>query len=118
MGGVFFQLPITHYQLQILTVINLNAIICMKRMLTCTFVALASGCFGAYIGGQVSWQVRKLNCQTQPWGVNAVCQTWVAPTAIWQGSTTGLWMGWIWGALLSGLATRPSDRENEGDRSN
>jgi hypothetical protein len=96
----------------------MSKLVNQKRMLICTFGAVVSGCFGAYIGGQVSWQAHKLNCQTQPWGLNTVCQAWVAPGAIWQGSTTGLWMGGILGALLSGLVTRPSARETEGDRSN
>jgi len=88
-----------------------------KRMLICTFVALASGFFSAYVGGQISWQIHNHNCQSQPWGLKTVCQTWVAPGALWRGSTTGLWMGWLLGALVSGLATRPSGKENEGDRS-
>lgn len=77
-----------------------------KRMLICTFVALLSGFFSAYIGGQISLQLHKLQCQTQPWGLEMICQGWVTPGAIWQGSTTGLWIGWVLGALLSGLVTR------------
>jgi len=34
-----------------------------------------------------------------------------APGALWRGSTTGLWVGGIAGALLSGLATRQSQEQ-------
>lgn len=65
------------------------------------------------MGGQISLKVHSHKCQTQPWGLNAVCNAWVAPAAIWQGSTTGLWLGWILGAFVSGLATRKTFQENE-----
>ena len=94
----------------------MSKLIQRKRVLICTFVALSSACLSAYIGAQVSWQAHKLNCQTQFWGWKTACQAWVAPGALWQGSTTGLWTGGILGALLGGLATRPSGNENEGDR--
>lgn len=84
-----------------------------KRVLICTFAALVSGVFSAYVGGQVSLQSHSHKCQTQPWGLKEVCKTWVAPGAIWQGSTTGLWMGWVLGAFVSGLATHKSCKENE-----
>lgn len=80
-----------------------------KRILICTFVALVSGFFGVYVGGQINRQVYTLKCQTQPWGLKTVCQAWVLPGAVWQGSTTGLFMGWIVGGLLSGLATRSKE---------
>lgn len=84
-----------------------------KRVLICTFVALASGFFGSYIGGQISLKAHSHNCQTQPWGLKVVCNAWVAPRAIWQGSTTGLWMGSVLGAFVSGLATRKTFAEKE-----
>lgn len=77
-----------------------------KRILICTFVALTSGILSSYVGGQISLKVHSQKCQTQPWGLQTVCNAWVAPGAIWQGSTTGLWLGTLLGALVSGLATR------------
>lgn len=77
-----------------------------KRILICTFAALASGLFSAYVGGQISLKVYSHKCQTQPWGLKSVCNAWVAPGAIWQGSTTGLGLGILLGALISSLATR------------
>jgi hypothetical protein len=82
-----------------------------KRILICTFAALASGLFSSYVGGQISLKVHSQKCQTQPWGLKTVCNAWVAPGAIWQGSTTGLWLGTLLGALLSGLATRKLGEE-------
>jgi F0F1-type ATP synthase membrane subunit c/vacuolar-type H+-ATPase subunit K len=79
-----------------------------KRILICTFVALVSGVSSAYIGGQISLKTHSHSCQAQPWGLKAGCTAWVAPRAIWQGSTTGLWVGLVLGAFISGLATRPS----------
>ncbi len=77
-----------------------------KRILICTFAALTSGILSSYIGGQISLKVHSQKCQTQPWGLQTICNAWVAPGAIWQGSTTGLWLGILLGALVSGLATR------------
>lgn len=82
-----------------------------KRILICTFAALASGLFSSYVGGQISLKVQSQKCQTQPWGLKTVCNAWVAPGAIWQGSTTGLWVGTLLGALISGLATRKLAKE-------
>jgi F0F1-type ATP synthase membrane subunit c/vacuolar-type H+-ATPase subunit K len=79
-----------------------------KRILICTFVALASGVSSAYIGGQISLKAHTYSCQTQPWGLKAGCNALIAPRAIWQGSTTGLGVGLVLGAFISGLATRPS----------
>jgi hypothetical protein len=99
-------------------------------------VAVASGFFSSYVGGQISLKVHRHNCQTQPWGlfwtkylsrdfwgresvpinpdgsrnsITTVCEAWVTPGAIWQGSTTGLWLGTVLGAFISGLATRKSE---------
>ncbi len=79
-----------------------------KRILICTFVALVSGVSSGYIGGQISLKAHSYSCQTQPWALKAGCNAWVAPRAIWQGSTTGLWVGLVLGAFISGLATHPS----------
>ena len=78
-----------------------------KRLLICTFVALASGLFGGYIGGQISIQVHSQNCQNQRWDLfKAGCKIAIAPGAMWKGSTTGIWAGSILGGFFSGLVTR------------
>jgi hypothetical protein len=77
-----------------------------KRMIICTFLALLSGFFGGYAGGQLTLNLHSQKCQNQAWGVKEACSAWVTPGAIWQGSTTGLWMGTILGAFAGGLATK------------
>jgi len=88
-----------------------------KRTLICTFIALASGLFGGYIGGQLNMVAHNQQCDTKenqglsiP-GVQSICKAWVTPGAIWQGSTSGLWTGTILGAFIAGLATRKLARE-------
>lgn len=81
-----------------------------KRVLICISAALASGFFSSYVGGQISLTVHRHNCQTQPWGFKTVCEAWVTPGAIWQGSTTGLWLGTMLGAFVSGWVTRKSEK--------
>ncbi|BAY28526.1 hypothetical protein NIES2107_03560 [Nostoc carneum NIES-2107] len=76
-----------------------------NRILICTLVALSSGFFGGYISGQLTLMLHSQKCQNQNWGFKQICNTWVAPGAIWQGSTTGLWVGSILGAFVAGLAT-------------
>ncbi|MDZ4873935.1 MAG: hypothetical protein CLLPBCKN_003331 [Chroococcidiopsis cubana SAG 39.79] len=83
-----------------------------KRMLVCTFVALAAGCFGAIAGGQISAWVHQQNCQQFQWGGKEICQAWAIPGALWQGSTTGFWVGEVVGALLAGLATQRRATDN------
>lgn len=77
-----------------------------KRILICTLAAVTSGIFSSYVGGQISLKVHSQKCQTQPWGLQTICNAWVAPGAIWQGSTTGLWLGILLGALVSVWVTR------------
>ena len=78
-----------------------------KRLLICTFVALASGLFAGYVGGQIRIQAHIQNCQNQRWDLfKAGRKLAIAPGAMWQGSTTGIWTGIILGRLLSGLVTR------------
>lgn len=87
-----------------------------KRILICTFVALASGLFGSYVGGQINWFVRTAQCQNQPEGWNHICRAWQTPGALWQGSIAGAWTGTILGAFIAGLATRDfrkADRQRE-----
>ncbi|MEC4813220.1 MAG: hypothetical protein SAK29_08115 [Scytonema sp. PMC 1069.18] len=77
-----------------------------KRILICTFLALLSGFFGGYAGGQLTLNLHTQKCQNQAWGLKEVCNTIVTPGAIWQGSTTGLWVGTILGAFVGGLVTK------------
>ncbi|MBD2777656.1 hypothetical protein [Iningainema tapete] len=77
-----------------------------KRVLTCSFLALLSGFFASYVGGQIAVSIHTQKCQNQPWGVQQMCHAWETPGAIWQGSTTGLWTGTVLGAFFSGLMTR------------
>lgn len=79
--------------------------IARKRVLICSFVAIASGLFGAYLGGQISVADRTNQCQNYPWGLKSFCSILVTPGAAMQGSTTGLWVGTILGAFIGGLAT-------------
>ncbi len=82
-----------------------------KRLLICTFLALASGFFGGYVGGQISVQAHSQNCQDQQWELfKAGCKVAIAPGAVWKGSTTGIWTGSILGAFFAGLVTRDSEQ--------
>ncbi|MBD2204758.1 hypothetical protein H6G33_13720 [Calothrix sp. FACHB-1219] len=76
-----------------------------NRTFICSLVAIASGIIGAYISGQTTLMLHSQKCQNQTWGMQQLCNTWVTPGAIWQGSTTGLWMGTILGAFVAGMAT-------------
>jgi hypothetical protein len=80
----------------------------MNRTLTCTFSALLAGFLGAYIGGQITLNLYSQKCPNQPWGVKEICNAALTPSAIWQGSSTGIWMGTVLGAFVSGLKTRKS----------
>lgn len=87
-----------------------------KRILVCTFVAIASGLTGAYLGSQVNLAAQSAQCnqlnvgsqsQQNPLlsGATSLCQTWVTPFALTEGGLTGLWCGMILGAFFAGLAT-------------
>lgn len=76
-----------------------------KRTIICTFVALSSGIFGMWLGTKVSTFYRTQSCYHKFGGLNILCDSWVKPTALWQGSTTGWWTGTIGGAFIAGLAT-------------
>ncbi|MDB9374170.1 hypothetical protein [Nodularia sphaerocarpa] len=78
-----------------------------NRLLICTFLALTSGFFGGYIGGQMTSILHNQKCQNQAWGLKMMCNVWVTPGATWQGTTTGLWTGAILGAFVGGSITRP-----------
>ncbi|QLE55483.1 hypothetical protein [Nostoc sp. TCL26-01] len=80
-----------------------------NRVFICTLLALSSGFFGGYVGGQITLMLHSQKCQNQPWGMKELCNAWVSPGAIWQGSTTGIWTGTILGAFAGGLVIR-SDR--------
>lgn len=90
-----------------------------NRTLICTFIALASGFFGAYAGGQISWAAHSQQCEngvrhTLPIpGYKPVCKALVMPGSFMQGSTTGLWTGAILGAFIAGLATHKKVEERE-----
>ncbi len=78
-----------------------------KRLLICTFLAIASGFFGGYMGGQISIQAHSQNCENQRWSLfKAGCKIAIAPSAMWRGSTTGIWTGSVLGAFFAGLITR------------
>jgi hypothetical protein len=77
-----------------------------NKVLICTFFALSSGFFGAYIGSQITFMLHSQRCQNQPWAMKELCNLWVTPGATWQGSTTGVWVGTILGAFAGGLVIR------------
>jgi hypothetical protein len=77
-----------------------------KIALTCALGVLTSAVFSAYLGGQINVFIQRQKCQKQIWGISQICQAWVTPGAMWQGSTTGLWMGTALGAVVAAIATR------------
>jgi hypothetical protein len=80
-----------------------------KRILICTLTALSSGFFGGVIGVQATSILHSQKCQNPSWGIQKMCNVWVTPGAIWQGSIAGVWTGTILGAFVSGTLTRQSD---------
>jgi hypothetical protein len=76
-----------------------------KRVLVCTLIALTSGIVSAYIGSQISLKVQGQKCQSQPWGLETACQAWITPRAVWQGGSTGLYLGTLLGGIVSILGT-------------
>jgi hypothetical protein len=89
----------------------LGKLLSEKRVLICTFVALASGFFGSYLGGQISWLARTEQCRNQPEGLDHLCRAWQTPGALLKGSTAGAWTGTILGAFFAGLATRDPEKK-------
>lgn len=78
-----------------------------KRVLTCSFIALTTGFFVSYLGGQINLAVRSYQCQQNNfWGLPVVCKLVMTPGAVLQGTTTGLWVGTILGAFAGGVLTR------------
>ena len=77
-----------------------------NKVLICTFFALSSGFFGAYIGSRITFMLHSPRCQNQPWVIKESCNLGVTLGATWQGSTTGIWVGTILGAFAGGLVTR------------
>ncbi|MBD2138330.1 hypothetical protein H6F32_12170 [Anabaena sp. FACHB-1237] len=78
-------------------------------ILLCTFLALSSGFFGGLITAQVMVTLASQKCQKSPntiWGFTQICHTWIAPAAILQGSTAGIWTGTVLGAFVGGLMVR------------
>ncbi|MDI9640224.1 hypothetical protein QM565_31440, partial [Geitlerinema splendidum] len=85
-----------------------------QRTLICTFVALTSGLFWSFVGGQISVNARTQKCTPLFWPLRTACKAVVTPVAFWQGSTTGLWTGAILGAFIAGLATaKPQEEASE-----
>ncbi|MBE9205572.1 hypothetical protein IQ244_03415 [Nostoc sp. LEGE 06077] len=84
-----------------------------NKILICTLLALACGFFGSYIKGQITLMLQSQKCQNQPWGFKEICTTWVAPEAMRQGTTRGLWTGTILGAFVGGLITRQPRSHNK-----
>lgn len=91
-----------------------------KRVLVCTFVAIASSLTGAYLGGQGNLAAQAAQCDRlsvgSPYrqnpllsGATALCQVWVTPFALTEGGLTGLWCGMVLGAFFAGLATHPKN---------
>jgi hypothetical protein len=79
-----------------------------NKILICTFIALTSGFLGSQIGGQITLMLHSQKCLNQPWGLKEMCNAWVAPGAMWQGSTRGLLTGTVLGAFVGGIITRQS----------
>ncbi len=77
-----------------------------NRVLICTSLAWLTGLSGGFFGQQITSRLHQQQCQQQGWGMKQVCQVWVIPGAMWQGSTTGLWTGTILGAFVGGLISR------------
>ncbi len=75
------------------------------RIFVITLVAWASSVFGLTLGGAFQARVKTAHCQRYNWGLDQLCQVWVGPTAWFQGSLTGAWVGMVLGAFLAGLAT-------------
>jgi len=77
-----------------------------KIALICSLGILTSALGGAYLGGHINVIIQRQKCQKQIWGIHQLCQAWVTPGAMWQGSTTGLWIGTALGAVVAAVATR------------
>jgi hypothetical protein len=81
---------------------------------TCTFIALTSGIFAGFMGGQIAVNLSNQKCQTQGWGFKELCYVSSTPIAIWQGTITGAWTGAVLGAFIGGLMTKQSPAEKSG----
>lgn len=77
-----------------------------QRTFICTTIALATAISSAFIGGQLSMRLHGEKCLTQGWGWQQLCSITTNPVAMWQGGTTGLWTGAIFGAFIGGVITR------------
>ncbi|MBD2345732.1 hypothetical protein [Anabaena subtropica] len=77
-----------------------------NKVLICSLLALSSGFFGGYIGGEITLMLHSQKCQNKGWGMRELCHVWITPGATWQGSTTGIWTGTILGAFAGGLVIR------------
>ncbi|MCT7949930.1 hypothetical protein NG798_09045 [Ancylothrix sp. C2] len=78
-----------------------------NRVLICSLIALSSGFFCSYLGGQLSVSARTNQCQNKNlWGLEKICSTVMTAPAWFQGSSTGIWVGTILGAFIAGSVTR------------
>ncbi|HEY9811455.1 MAG TPA: hypothetical protein V6D13_19175 [Halomicronema sp.] len=78
-----------------------------NRVLICSLIALSSGFFCSYLGGQLSVASRTNYCLDKNlWGLESFCSMVLSAPAWFQGSTTGLWVGTILGAFVAGSVTR------------
>jgi hypothetical protein len=77
---------------------------------TCTLIALTSGVFAGFMGGQIAVNLSNQKCQTQGWGFKELCYVSSTPVAMWQGSTTGGWTGVVLGAFVAGLVARQNPK--------
>lgn len=87
-----------------------------KRTLICTFLALGLGLFGGYLGGQISLDTKKEQCQT--WikvrQMEGVCHLFAVPIAV-DKAIAGWWTGTILGAFTGGLMTRGMEKDLTAD---
>ncbi len=87
-----------------------------KRVLVCTFGAIASGLLGLYLGGRGNLELQTQKCDRGSLsipGAKNLCQLWVTPFALTDGSITGLWCGMVLGAFFTGLATHKPEDDSE-----
>lgn len=80
------------------------------RTLICTFTAIASGLFGAYIGNQLSAIAQRQACETQALRISTSCRLRSVATTAWDTSFTGFSVGAVLGVFVARVATQTTDR--------
>ena len=81
------------------------------RTLICTFTAIASGLFGAYLGNQLSAIAQRQACETQASGITTSCKLRAATTTAWDKSFAGFSAGAVLGVFVARLATQTTNRD-------